>query len=251
MMKQLRAGHARGYGVTPMLADNTPDAVRNWIRAICRAADITTTQLAREAGFPPATINRFVNKTVGHQRNLNATTLAKIQDASLRLLTPQSAIKDGKEPAAGSSQTWTIRSIEVVGPVGQLASAIEWPSEQKYLWPAPIAKEYQGSHVVGLEVIDDSVDQLYPQGSIVTCVPFADLGRLPLSGERVVVHRRSDSGHFSILIMEYFIDVQHKAWLIARSSLPSMVNIELGDHGSELPDNLTIPYRVAGSFTPE
>ncbi len=141
----------------------------------------------------------------------------------------------------------------MTGPIAiRRREAAEWTAgeREKYLWPAPIELAYNRHFVLGLEVEDDSVDLLYPVGSILTCVPFSDLGRAPRSGERVVVHERSKEG-VQITVREYLVDGNRGAWLIARSNRPDIANINLGEQDAELPDGIMIPLRVTGSFMPE
>jgi hypothetical protein len=251
-MRKIANGKNQKVSATmPTLDSTSPTGVRTWIRDVCKSAGVTPTQLARSAGFPPATVNRFLNQTKGAPTNLNAGTIAKLQEAAVRLISPSASAAAQQAPSVG--QRWAIRTIEVTGPItNKRRQAAEWTAGErdKYLWPAPIELAYSRYFVVGLEVEDDSVDLLYPVGSILTCVPFSDLGRAPRSGERVVVHQRHDDGT-AVTVMEYLIDNNRRAWLIARSSRPDIVNIDLGEHESVLPDGVTIPFRVTGSFIPE
>jgi hypothetical protein len=235
-----------------------PEAVRDWIRAICREADMTSTQLARTCGLPPPTINRFLNITKGAPRNLNATTISRIQRMAERLLSPSAAMKRVDRAVLTPRTTslgrrWTIRSVEVIGKVEAGATRImaELPAEERYLWPAPIEAEYQSNFVIGLEIDDDSADEIYPLGTIVTCVAFAELGRGPRPGERVVVHRMREK-KVEVTIREYYVDHDANAWLVSRTSRPDLrEGIALGQHKTPLPAGITIPYRITGSFRPE
>jgi hypothetical protein len=130
-------------------------------------------------------------------------------------------------------------------------SLLDGEGERAALWPAPIEAEYSSNFVVGLEIRDDSADSIYPVGTIVTCVAFAELGRGPRAGERVIVHRHKD-GAIEVTVIEYYVDQDHNAWLLSRTSRPDLQeSIALGQHESDLPAGLTIPLRVKGSFRPE
>lgn len=232
----------------PILSDYDPDNVRNWIKAICEAAGISTTGLAREADFPPATINRFVNKTVGAQRNLNVATIEKLKRTAVKLLSPERSKQHDHDVLR---KGWTTRTIEVLGPVTlSRRETPEWASNERFLWQAPIEHGYARHFVIGLQVEDDSVDLLYPKGSLVTATRYAELMRLPRNGERVVLHRDLEGG-VEVTIREYHIDGDGEAWLLSRSSKPHVNNINLGKHGECLPKALAIPFRVTASFTPE
>ena len=54
-----------------------------------------------------------------------------------------------------------------------------------------------------LKVVGPSMDLMYPDGTIILCVRYADLGRLPESGERVVCQRRDDQGLVEATVKEF------------------------------------------------
>jgi hypothetical protein len=252
MPTRYAGGTNKGMPV-PELMGHGPDQIRTWIRAVCRSAGITPTQLARSAGLPPATINRFLNATKGAPRNLNAHTIELLTGTTTRLLSPSRAVKNVVDPANKVGPKWGIRTIEVRGEVASSVwrAAPEWSEGERYLWPAPIEAAYAQNYVVGLEIADDSADHLYPPDTIVTCVPYSELGRWPHSGERVVAYRYDAEGKVEVMVREYFIDAQRNAWLLSRSNRPDVDNIPLGPHEAELPKHISIPYRVTGSFRPE
>lgn len=256
------AHHVRNEAALTMhnLTSTEPEAVREWLRAICHEANMTSTQLARACGLPPPTINRFLNATKGAPKNLNANTISRIQRMAERLLSPSKSLKRGAidrvaapPRVASTGRRWTIRSVEVIGAVeaGARRAAAEWSAEEKYLWPAPIEAEYQSNFVVGLEIKDDSADVIYPVGTIVTCVAFTELGRGPRPGERVVMHRHVGD-EIEVTVREYYIDQDANAWLLSRTSRPDLQeSIALGQHKTPLPAGIKIPYRITGSFRPE
>lgn len=222
---------------------------------------MTSTELARTCGIPAPTINRFLNKTKGAPKNLNANTISRIQRMAERLISPSVAFKRGAaSPRVAQAQRvaplghrWAIRTVEVTGPVqaGAWRVTAEWSAGERYLWPAPIEAEYQSNFVVGLEIRDDSVDVIYPVGTIVTCVAFTELGRGPRPNERVVVHRQGEEG-IEITVREYYVDHDANAWLLSRTSRPDLQeSIALGQHKTPLPAGIKIPYRITASFRPE
>jgi hypothetical protein len=143
--------------------------------------------------------------------------------------------------------------VEVISKVeaGAFQKTAELPAEERYLWPVPIEEEYQSNFVVGLEISDDSADAIFPLGTIVTCVPFAELGRGPRPGERVIVHRTIEN-KIEVTVREYYVDHDANAWLLSRTSRPDLQeSIALGQHKTPLPTGIKIPYRITGSFRPE
>lgn len=78
----------------------------------------------------------------------------------------------------------------------------------------------------GLKVEGDSMDLLYPDGTIVECVSV--FGRTEIApGKRVVVVRKNKEGLFEATVKELAEDEQGKMWAIPRSSNPSHRAISL------------------------
>lgn len=82
--------------------------------------------------------------------------------------------------------------IEVRGEVqaGVWREAIEWPAVDWYAITVPIDTAYQGFHRYGLKVCGQSMNKVFPEGSVVVVINFGDLGRLPKTGDFVVAVQR-------------------------------------------------------------
>ncbi|MBS1079131.1 LexA family protein [Gluconobacter kondonii] len=82
--------------------------------------------------------------------------------------------------------------IEVRGDVqaGVWREAIEWPAVDWYAITVPIDTAYQGFHRYGLKVCGQSMNKVFPEGSVVVVINFGDLGRLPKTGDFVVAVQR-------------------------------------------------------------
>lgn len=76
------------------------------------------------------------------------------------------------------------------------------------------------SHRFGLRIEGDSMDLLYPPGTIVECVRYWGDDPIP-NGKRVVVQRERDDGQVETTIKEYFEDKDSVIWLVPRSSNPA------------------------------
>lgn len=83
-------------------------------------------------------------------------------------------------------------TIYIIGQVqaGQWTQATEWPKEDWIPFPFPIDTRYKDCPTFALKVKGDSMNLLYPDGSIVIAVNFCDLARNPENGECVVTIRR-------------------------------------------------------------
>jgi hypothetical protein len=97
------------------------------------------------------------------------------------------------------------------------------------------------------------MNKIYPDGTILVCVPLAELDRAPEHGERVIVHRRSREGLVEITVREVVIQPDGSLELWSRSHHPAhktpltMAGASLGGDGP----TLEITAIVIGSYRPE
>ncbi len=75
-------------------------------------------------------------------------------------------------------------------------------------------------HRFGLRVIGDSMDMIFPSGTILECVSSFYEPALT-SGRKVIVVRERSGGEFEATVKEYFIDSDGQEWLIPRSNNPA------------------------------
>ena len=134
---------------------------------------------------------------------------------------------------------------------GVWREAVEWEQAD---W-----RPYQGgAHIeaptdarFGLVVVGDSMNEVYPPGTILDCVSClhsqCDEVR---SGQRVIVIRRRFNGEMEATVKE-FLQTGDGAWLIPRSSNPSFqVPISLSAPEPDI-EETTITAIVRGSYRPE
>ncbi|MBS1020496.1 LexA family transcriptional regulator [Gluconobacter cerinus] len=142
-----------------------------------------------------------------------ATTLGVPPSYFLEAAVDQAEAKENSlKPVAN------IETIYVKGFVqaGHMQEAIEWPASDWMPVYAPPDIRYPSIPRFGLQVRGDSMNRVYPDGSIVVAVKLDDLGRLPRTGERVVVLCRSKSGsnEMEATVKKYQIDQsgRHILW---------------------------------------
>lgn len=71
----------------------------------------------------------------------------------------------------------------------QWSHEIEWPQSEWINFPVPENPYFKNFNSFALNINDDSINLLYPKGSIVIAVNFTDLKRNPENGECVVTIR--------------------------------------------------------------
>lgn len=87
-----------------------------------------------------------------------------------------------------------IATIHIRGEVqaGQWNTAIEWPQTDWIPLTVPLDHRYKSFTTFALTVKGDSMNLLYPEGTIVIAVNFSDIGRNPEDGDCVITIRRDN-----------------------------------------------------------
>jgi hypothetical protein len=71
-----------------------------------------------------------------------------------------------------------------------------------------------------MRVVGESMNLLFPHGSIVEYVKLLAAPELLVSGKRVIVQRERDDGSFEVTVKEYVVDDTGRQWLVPRSTHP-------------------------------
>lgn len=113
--------------------------------------------------------------------------------------------------------------VEVRGAVqaGVWRESTEWPDDMRYRVPMPPEDpRYPGIELFGLEVRGNSMDKVFPPGTILGCL---HLIRYPVkvdSGRYVIAERVSETGEIEATVKQFEIDDSGNAWLWPRSNDP-------------------------------
>lgn len=148
--------------------------------------------------------------------------------------------------------------IEVRGDVqaGVWREAIEWPQADWYAITVPLDVAFAGLHRYGLLVKGDSMDKVFPDGSIAVVINLVDLGRMPKTGEiAVVVQRSKTSNEFEATVKAVQVLDSGEIILWPQSTNPDFatpVRIKPGecDHDAGMPD-VFIQALVVASYRPK
>lgn len=190
----------------------TADDIRAWMRRVMAEKELTPAAWARRAGVAPSTIQRAIKEDYAFITS--SRTLAKLAGAAG--VTPPSvdAPLNQREPA-------TFLSIrhEVGAGVWRMVDDMA----QVELGTAPVfAEPAYADFPQWLErVIGDSMDEEYPEGTLLHIVDTIALGYAPRAGDHVIVERRRDQGGtVERTVKEVTFGPGGRMQLIARSKNP-------------------------------
>lgn len=169
--------------------------------------------LARALGLPAARVSEMIS-------GIRRPAAAEAPVIAAYLEWPEGRVLArirGVEEAAPS-----MTEVRVRGHVqaGDWREAYEWDRADWYAVSLSPDPRYPGIERFALEVRGNSMDQLYPDRSIILCVRYVDLERWPELGERIVVLRRNRLGEVEATVKELHADREGRLWLWPRSFAP-------------------------------
>ncbi|QQX91313.1 LexA family transcriptional regulator [Gluconobacter sphaericus] len=191
----------------------------------------------------------------GSSQSPRLTTISQIA-AYLDIPTSEITGSDAQQKNAVTPVHTT--QIEVRGDVqaGVWRDAMEWPRADWYAITVPLDAAYAGLHRYGLLVKGDSMNKVFPDGSIVVVINLVDLGRMPMTGEIVVAVQRSKvSDDFEATVKAVQVLESGEMILWPQSTNPDFatpvrVPPIRGDHDAGMPD-VFIQALVVASYRPK
>lgn len=222
--------------------------VADAIEAMMQAQNTNPKRLAKEAGVGATYVRDIIEG-----RSLDPKTGKLVQIAKALGCTLDELL--GKGSAVEPVHT---TQIEVRGDVqaGVWREAIEWPQADWYAITVPLDVAFAGLHRYGLLVKGDSMDKVFPDGSIAVVINLVDLGRMPKTGEiAVVVQRSKTSNEFEATVKAVQVLDSGEIILWPQSTNPDFatpVRIKPGecDHDAGMPD-VFIQALVVASYRPK
>jgi hypothetical protein len=187
-------------------------ASRQSLASVLEAADLTVTDAARQAGFSPNILYNFLN---GHSASLSAETLRMlaqvIPGASIATLV-------GDDPSVDVAPV--VRPIQVRGQAmaGLMRPAFDLPLPQQRAVAFPIDDAMLAAGAFGVVVASPGAEKIYPDGSILVCIPTGTYEGAIITGKRIILQRIRD-GKVEVTVREIDIEA-NEAWLWLRSTHP-------------------------------
>ncbi|GBR06351.1 helix-turn-helix domain-containing protein [Asaia siamensis] len=223
----------------------------NYLGAYLKAFDMTQEQAGQVINLQKAAVNKIVKGSRGlrpdYARKLWSHLGLPKEDWRLLYDTPPNAEYLAQHKSAGgvlprgatAAEPISVEKIYVVGSVqaGLWREALQWDEANWYAITGPIDTRYPGLKRYGLVVHGNSMNRVFPDGTIVVVINFDDLARHPQNGEYVVAIQRSeDTQEFEATIKAFQITDDGKMILWPQSTDP------LFQSPIVLPDNLEECY---------
>lgn len=195
------------------MASNTP----NRIRELRERAGLSQEKLAERLNTSQPQVLRLETG----QRRLTidwAKRIARAVGVDWREL-------DSPAPAPDARHPETPPGFIEVPVLGRVAAGLFSDSDSlddglgRIAVPAGAKARQAGRFAVRVE--GPSMNQLYPDGSLLDCQSIDAVGREPRPGERWIVRRRTVDGRFEFTVKEYAVDRDGKRWLVPRSDEPA------------------------------
>ncbi|WP_449221173.1 LexA family protein [Tistrella mobilis] len=204
-----------------------PELPRAWLARLLDAAGITKKQLADALGLPPPRVSDML----AGRRRIQAKEIPIM--AKLLGLEPAELLR--MDTTSDTSQVLTVEPptafarIPVVGSVeaGYWSTVMSLP-EHEWSWIAvPMLDDrISPTQLFALTVRGQSMDLIYPEGTLLVCMPIHHVPR-PLEDRDHVIVRHQRNGEWETTVKEYRVDEDGSKWLVPHSSKPSYQAIKL------------------------
>jgi SOS-response transcriptional repressor LexA len=204
----MKTNQARAHG--------DADRRRVAFRRLMDKHGVTPASWARRAGL--ANANPIYNFLAGRSRSLSAATSEALANAIG--IDVGSIFANGELTAPHNE----VQTVYVRGHVsaGEWQEAIEWPRPDWRPLTLPRANLHRSTRSYFLEVRGNSMNELYPAGSYLECVPMTDYEGPWQTGLKVICVRTDRHGLHEVTCKEFWVKEDgSEAWLRPRSSDPS------------------------------
>jgi transcriptional regulator with XRE-family HTH domain len=211
------------------------------IRNLRRSLGLNQTEMAERLGVTQASVSRWEKGSVPDGPRLSQ--LAELAGESVRdfISSPDS----GTEPLL--SRYWVRGQVAA----GVWAMAYEWPQDDWQPYSGGSHIEVPEGMRFGLVTKGESMDQVYPEGTVLDCVRLEVFNGEISNGQRVIVERVRHDGEIEATVKEYMKADDGREWLVPRSNNPAFqMPIAMDDPGPDIAE-IRIAAIVVGSYRPE
>ena len=190
------------------------------INTILKERNISASRASIDAGLGPDFVRKL--KNAKNYPKIDALfKLAKILNIDVNYFLE--AIDSNTHYKKSNRQDIFLKTIYIQGIIqaGHWNKSIQWPRKDWLPITIPDDPKYKDLPIFALVVKGDSMNLLFPNGSIIITVNFSDLKRKPEDGECIIITRRDPlTDHYETTLKIVQIRNDDSVWLWPRSNNP-------------------------------
>lgn len=218
--------------------ENIPMGYLRNLKVIRKQRKLTQAQLAELVGVEQPTIQRYekgrspsLEQAMEIAGKLGVTLDDLVGEAEIVPLGPRLFVKG------------EVRA-------GYFAEAWEWAQDDWSMYTGRADVRDPADKRFGLKVVGDSMNERYPQGTILDCVRYEQDYVIP-SGKRVIVQRFKADGSVETTVKELVRDEAGVEWLVPRSTNPVHQRFRGDQPGDPDVTHVEVLAVVVGAYAPE
>jgi len=216
---------------------------RDTLQAFMKRHNLNANGWAVEAGVRPTSVYNFIK---GYSKSMDEETYASLA-AVMNTTAAHLMGESDYTPAVG--QALVIGQVQA----GNWQKAVTFVDEADAtvipcVLPQHLASRGTRAPVFGLSVVGDSMDQVFPEGTVLVCLPLHAMSGKVKDGDYVVVHRIDLDGRYEATCKQYRLD-EGEMWLAPQSSNPRHMPIR-GDTAAEDGSQIEVTAIVFGHYSP-
>lgn len=210
------------------------------IRLARRSMGLNQADFAKQLGVNQATVSRWESGTTPDFASLGR--IAKLTNVDMKAL-----VNAELNPVNSGPQLFIKGEVAA----GVWRDAFEWDRSDWMPYYGGAHIDYPVEARFGLVVAGESMNEVYPPGTILDCVSCIHAGIDKVnSGQRVIVLRRKVTGEVETTVKEY-LETDDGAWLVPKSRNPAFQQpIPLHNADQEIDETIILAV-VKGSYRPE
>jgi SOS-response transcriptional repressor LexA len=224
-----------------MSSDPEIARIKSLLAQAMKRKKIGAKPLARRANLGETAVRDFMKK---ENVDIRLLTLKKLAGALGLELEDLFAAEGSLMPMRLGPQL----SIKGSVAAGKWSDAYEWPEDDWQTFTGRADVTASMMHRFGLQVMGDSMDEIYPEGTIIECVSLFGNAEAAPGKNVVVIRTRSD-----LLVeatVKQLVEINGELWLTPRSRNPSHQSYKLGQEVSGIVET-RIAAIVVASVRPE
>jgi len=169
----------------------------------------TQEELGKKVGYPQGTVAKWENDKQAPRSDALGKLAELAGETRLQFI--------GQEPVPMSDMPG--RRVEVITDIqaGAWRSSPEWDQSDRYEASVILPRSFDNIPIHAAEVKGDSMNMLYPDGSLVFICPLENFPGGLRSGLPVVAINH-DHGAYEVTLKEYVVDEKGEKWLVPRST---------------------------------